>query len=59
MSIEYLIDKHQYVEGDDITYILEYTGGPTADEQEALVNVYDNYGLWSKNPNQLIEDIVL
>ena len=59
MSIEYLIDKHQYVEGDDITYILEYTGGPTADEQEALVNVYDNYGLWSKNPKQLIEDIVL
>ena len=31
----------------------------TVAEQEALVNVYDNYGLWSKNPKQLIDDIIL
>lgn len=60
MKIEYLIDKNQYNDSmfNDITFIEEYKGSSTTDLINNI-NVYDNYGLWSKVEKQMIDDIIL
>lgn len=61
MKIEYLIDKTRYTDDmlNDINFILEYDGGPSAADLKNTVKVYDNYGLWYKKEAQMLDDIIL